>query len=121
MYMQHIVTIYSTFIKQHIDYCVNIWSCTCNTLLQYTPHLSSNILTIVLTSGHVHATHCYNILPHLSSKHIDYCVNIWSCTCNTLLQYTPHLSSNILTIVLTSGHVHATHCYNILHIYQATY
>ena len=29
-----LVTIYSAFFKPHIDYCVNIWSCTCNTNLQ---------------------------------------------------------------------------------------
>ena len=32
---QHLlITIYSAFFKPHIEYCVNIWSCTCNTNLQ---------------------------------------------------------------------------------------
>ena len=29
-----LVTIYSAFFKPHIEYCVNIWSCTCNSNLQ---------------------------------------------------------------------------------------
>ena len=29
-----LITIYSAFFRPHIDYCINIWKCTCNANLQ---------------------------------------------------------------------------------------